>query len=392
MTPLLDFEDLKVMPPKRSVSENGPSSEMSGDSVAERVTIQDVAKAAGVSNSSVSNYMNDRLHRLGPETRNRIADTIARLGFKPNQAARQLKTGKTRGIALVVPSIVNPFNGQLVFAIEQAAVKAGYGVHLCNTMRDAKVEKGFLENLVGIGVSDLITIAPLNTRRGYYGGQNDLSVVAIDASRSDLRLPKVDTINLDHEAAIALAVEHLYDLGHRRIAYVSDPLITYSRVMRLSGFKRAMQEHDLSADLIVLLDQDHGARDIADAEMVDVGRSAAPEVLKLDVRPTAVIAFNDMIALGLMASFRQSGLSVPGDISIIGIDDVWVSQLSYPGLTSVRQPIEAMGAAAVERITNPSAVLVGAGTDTIFLPELIIRQTCGKPPKPPGRVRKPPEA
>ncbi|MBY3304690.1 LacI family transcriptional regulator [Rhizobium laguerreae] len=392
MPPIWDVEETMLMPPKRSLPANGGSTEPPVNAVSERVTIQDVAKAAGVSNSSVSNYMNGRLHRLGPETRTRIADAISGLGFRPNQAARQLKTGKTHGIALVVPSIVNPFNGQLVFAIEQAAVRAGYGVHLCNTMRDAKVEKGFLENLVGIGVTYLITIAPLNTRRGYYAGQNDLSVVAIDAIRSDLRLPKVDTINLDHESAIALAVEHLFALGHRRIAYVTDPLITYSRVMRLSGFRKAMEEHDLSADLIVLLDEAHGARDIADAEMVDVGRNAAPEVLKLEVRPTAVIAFNDMIALGLMASFRQAGMSVPGDISIVGIDDVWVSQLSYPGLTTVRQPIEAMGAAAVERITNPSAVLAGAGTDTLFLPELIIRQSCGKPPRPSGRVGKPPEA
>lgn len=391
MTRLLDFEDLKVMPPKRSVSENGSSSEMSSENVTERVTIQDVAKAAGVSNSSVSNYMNDRLHRLGPETRNRIADTIARLGFKPNQAARQLKTGKTRGIALVVPSIVNPFNGQLVFAIEQAAVRAGYGVHLCNTMRDANVEKRFLENLVGIGVADLITVAPLNTRRGYYAAQSDLSVVAVDASRTDLRLPRVDTINLDHEAAIALAVEHLFELGHTRISYVTDPLITHSRVARLSGFRKAMVSHGLEMDLIVILDKDHGARDIADAEMVDVGRHAAAEVLKLQPRPSAVIAFNDMIALGLMASFRQAGLSVPGDISLVGIDDVWVSQLSYPGLTSVRQPIEAMGAAAVDRIINPSGAPIGPGSDTLFAPELIVRGTTGRPPRSSGRVRKPPK-
>src|SRR5690606_27529975 len=99
---------------RRRLGENGNST--SGH--AERVTIQDVAKAAGVSNSSVSNFMNGNLHRLGADARSRIGDAIAALNFHPNQAARQLKTGKTRGIALVVPSIVNPFNGHLVFSIE----------------------------------------------------------------------------------------------------------------------------------------------------------------------------------------------------------------------------------------------------------------------------------
>ena len=373
----MDDKHMETTRPKRS--ERRSQGTTSVDVAADRATIQDVAKAAGVSNTSVSNYMNGRLERLGPETRARIADAVGRLGFKPNQAARQLKTGKTKGIALVVPSIVNPFNGQLVFAIEQAAVKAGYAVHLCNTMRDNAVEKRFLENLVGLGVSDLITIAPLSTRKGFYGPQSDFSVVAIDADRLDLRLPRLDTINFNHEVAIYLAVDHLYELGHRRIAYVTDPMITYSRRKRLAGFKAAMANRGLQSDLLVELDADHGARDIADAEMLEVGRSAAPEVLKLRPRPTAVVAFNDMIALGLLASFRQAGLSVPGDLSLVGIDDVWVSQLSYPALTTVRQPIEAMGVAAVDRIVNPLAGAVGGGSDTLFLPELTVRETCGEP-------------
>jgi DNA-binding LacI/PurR family transcriptional regulator len=386
MVLLCECEELIVMPPKRSAQDEGVPT----DGSAERVTIQDVAKAAGVSNSSVSNYMNGNLNRLGPDARVRIGEAIARLDFRPNQAARQLKTGKTRGIALVVPSIVNPFNGQLVFSIEQAAVKAGYGVHLCNTMRDARLEKDFLDSMVGFGVTNLITIAPLNTRRGYYANRNDLAVVAVDASRADLKLGRVDTVNLDHEAAIELAVEHLFNLGHRQIAYVTDPLITHSRVMRLSGFKKAMSERELSTNGVVVLERDRGERDIADAEMLDVGRFAAADVTSLKPRPTAVIAFNDMIALGLLASFRASGISVPNDISLVGIDDVWVSQLSFPALTTVRQPVEAMGRAAVDRIVMPNQAPIGPGSDTLFLPELISRDTCAMPPRTPTRVRKPP--
>jgi DNA-binding LacI/PurR family transcriptional regulator len=361
--------DLNVMPPKRGSPADG----------ADRVTIQDVAKAAGISVSSVSNYMNNRFHRLGTETRTRIATAIAELDFRPNQAARQLKTGKARVIALVVPSIVNPFNGQMVFSIEQAAVKAGYRVHLCNTMRDPKLEKEFLDNLAAVGVADLITIAPLNTRRGYYSAWSDLSIVAVDANRLDLKLARLDTVNLDHEAAIGMAVEHLFALGHRRIAYVTDPLITHSRVMRLSGFKKAMKDRELDDSQAVVLERHQSALDIADAQMVEVGRDAASDVAALSPRPTAIIAFNDMIALGLLATFRSAGIAVPKDMSIIGVDDAWISQLSFPALTTIRQPIEAMAAAAVESVLKPSAAPTSAGSDTIFLPELVIRDTCAKP-------------
>lgn len=368
-----EIGNVNFMPTRRRLGENGNST--SGH--AERVTIQDVAKAAGVSNSSVSNFMNGNLHRLGADARSRIGDAIAALNFHPNQAARQLKTGKTRGIALVVPSIVNPFNGHLVFSIEQAAVKAGYGVHLCNTMRNTKLEKDFLDSLIGIGVTSLITIAPGNSRSGFYSTWPELSVVAVDANRADLKLAKVDTVNMDHEAAVALAAEHLYNLGHRQIAYVTDPLITHSRASRLSGFRKAMKEYGLSDEGVVLLEQGGDVPDIADAEMVDVGRHAAAEVLALNPKPTAVIAFNDMIALGLLASFRASGVSVPKDISLVGVDDVWVSQLSYPALTTVRQPIEAMARVAVDRMIAPTSE-TGPGSDTLFLPELIVRETCAE--------------
>lgn len=345
-----------------------------------RATIQDVAKAADVSVSSVSNYMNDRLNRLGLDAQIRIAGAIAELEFRPNQAARQLKTGKTKAIALVVPSIVNPFNGQLVFAIEQIAMKQGYTVHLCNTMRDPKVEQHFLDNLMTVAITNLITIAPINSRRGYYSAWSDLSIVAIDANRHDLKLPRLDTINLDHETAIRLAVEHLFELGHRRIAYVSDPVITHSRVMRLSGFKQAMSDLDLDESLVVVLDAHQSALDIADARMVEVGHDAASEILALSPRPTAIVAFNDMIALGLLASFRSSGVLVPRDFSIVGIDDTWISQLSFPGLTTIRQPIEAMASAAVEHIIKPSAISASAGSDSILLPELVCRDTSAEPP------------
>jgi DNA-binding LacI/PurR family transcriptional regulator len=261
----------------------------------------------------------------------------------------------------------------MVFAIEQAAFRSGYGVYLCNSMRDARLEKQFLDNLVGSGVSDLITVAPLLSRKGpYHAGNDDLSIVAIDASRAEMGLSRVETINVDHEAAIDLAVDHLYERGHRSIAYVTDPVITFSRASRLGGYRSAMARHGLIDASIVASER---ATDVADVYMVDVGKDAAEQVAAAHPRPTAVVAFNDMIALGLITGLRRLGISVPLDISVIGIDDIWAGQIFSPSLTSVRQPIESMASAAVDRIVMPDKTQIGGGSDTKFQPALIIRET-----------------
>jgi DNA-binding LacI/PurR family transcriptional regulator len=362
------------MPPK-STKDSAAATSGKADT---RVRIQDVAQAAQVSNSSVSNYLNDRFHRLSPETRGKIAEAIASLGYHPNQAARQLKTGKRSVLAVTAPSIINPFNGGLVLAIEQAAFEAGYGVYLCNTMRDPRLEKRFLDSLNGSGVAHLISVAPHLTRRGpYSAGRDDLSIVAVDASRADMGLAHVNTINMDHEAALQLAVDHLYGQGHRRFAYVTDPIITFSRVMRLAGFHKSLARHGLVDQAVITAERNE---DIADINMVDVGREAASQLVALTPRPTAVIAFNDMIALGLLTGLRAAGLAVPRDLSLIGIDDIWAGQVSSPALTSVRQPIEAMAAAAVERIVRSDKSHAGAGSDTVFQPTLIVRETTDAPP------------
>lgn len=337
-----------------------------------RVTIQDVARAAGVSGSSVSNYMNRHFERLGEEARLRIKEAIAELNFRPNRVARQLKTGRTDAIALIVPSVVNPYSGELVLAIEQEASRAGYGVHMCNTMRSSAIETDFLDRLADIGVRRLITISPMNSTCGfYYAAREDVSIVAIDASRDDFNLPSLRTVNLDHRAAMDMAVGHLRDLGHDSIAYVTDSLITHSRVDRMRGFELAVERYRIRASDIVMVENRERVVDIADLHMVDAGRRAAAEVASLSSRPTAVVAFNDMIAHGLMAGFRAAGIAVPSDISLIGVDDIWMNEAASPGLTSIRHPVAEMAKATIGHL-SPSK---DDPPDKVLLPSLVVRQT-----------------
>ncbi len=346
-----------------------------------RVTIQDVARAAGVSGSSISNYMNKRFERLGGETRLRIEEAIAQLNFRPNRVARQLKTGRSDAIALIVPSVVNPYSGELVLAIEQEASRAGYGVHMCNTMRSPAIETDFLDRLADIGVRRIISVSPMNSTCGlYYGAREDVSIVAIDASRDDFNLPGLRTVNLDHRAAMDMAVAHLRDLGHERIAYVTDSLITHSRVDRMKGFSLAVERYNIRASEIVMVENRERVVDIADLHMVDAGRRAAADVTALASRPTAVVAFNDMIAHGLMAGFRAVGISVPSDISLIGVDDIWMNEAASPGLTSIRHPIAEMAKATIRHL-SPSA---DDPADYVLLPSLVTRQTTRAPASDPA--------
>ncbi len=350
-----------------------------------RVTIQDVARAAGVSGSSVSNYMNKNFERLGEEASLRIQQAITDLNFRPNRVARQLKTGRTDAIALIVPSVANPYSGELVLALEQEASKAGYGVHMCNTLRSSEIETDFLDRLADIGVRRLITVSPMNSTCGqYYAAREDVAIVAIDASRDNFNCPGLRTVNIDHHAAMDMAVHHLRDLGHDRIAYVTDSLITHSRVDRMKGYELAAQRYGIGTSNIVMVENRERVVDIADLHMFDAGRRAASDVAALSPRPTAVVAFNDMIAHGLMAGFRAAGIAIPSDLSLIGVDDIWMNEAASPGLTSIRHPIAEMARATIGHL-SPSA---NDPTDTVLLPSLVVRQTTSQPASPsPSRNR-----
>lgn len=343
-----------------------------------RARLQDVAEAAGVSISSVSNFLNGRQQKIGAEARQRIEAAIEALEFRPNQAALQLKTGRANMVALLVPSVINPFIAEMVLAIEQAAFRSGLGVHICNTMRKPEIERRFLDTLSGNGITNVLTVGPLLKNNGpSVKMRRNWSIVAIDANREDMGLSHhVDTINLDHEAAIIMAVDHLYELGHRNIGYVTDPAFTFSRAMRLCGFQKAMKQHGLQHNTVITMDREP---DIAEINMIEVGRNATKRVLGLKPRITAIIAFNDMIALGLQTGLRAAGVSVPEDVSIVGVDNIWAGHLSSPALTTVRQPINAMVDAAMDRVVNATIPRVGSGSDTTFQPELIIRETTLSP-------------
>jgi DNA-binding LacI/PurR family transcriptional regulator len=338
-------------------------------------TILDVARMARVSPSSVSNFFNNRLEKMTPDTRQRIERAVVQLGYKPNRAARQLKTGHAPILGLLVPSVANPFFGEIATATQRAAQARGYQLILCNTFRDPGREREFAEELAAFGVRGVITGSSLlNPKHLTDLANRGLAVVTFEGDAALPGRKGVDVVSIDNAMATAIAVDHLVGLGHERITYVTAPGQTAARAARLHGFKAAMQRHGLGRTArvheIALPPSEYG-----DDMIAELGIRAAPKVAKQRRPATAVIAMNDLLAIGLAAGLREQGLDIPGDVSLVGIDDLFLARLMNPPMTSVRQPLALMAGAAIDCLADRIEGVTDAFQRHIFSPELVVRQS-----------------
>jgi len=335
-------------------------------------TILDVARAAGVSTSSVSNFLNDRLGKMAPATRERIQAAVAELDYRPSQVALQLKTGKTATIGLLVPAVANPFFGAIAMAIQHAAQSRGYQIILCNTFRDPQRERQFAQDLMALGVRGIITGSSLlNPEHLSELVSRGLTIVAFEGDAAAAK-PGIHIVSVDNVMATTLAVDHLVVRGHRRITYVTGPAQTAARVARLKGFRTAVERYGLGEDACVheiSLSQNQYGDDM----IAELGVEAASVLAGRQPRPTALIAMNDLLAIGLAAGLRERGLSIPQDVAMVGIDDLFLARLMNPPMTSLRQPLAAMAEAAVACLVTDGEET--ATTSLIFPPELIVRQS-----------------
>jgi DNA-binding LacI/PurR family transcriptional regulator len=339
--------------------------------------IQDVARLAGVSTTSVSNFLNNRMEQMRPDTRLKIGQAIAQLGYRPNSAARQLKTGVSAMVGLLVPSLANQFFGALACAIETAAARHGCQVMTFSTYRDPERERVVSADLLAYGAQGIVTGSALNDTDHLATIATRCPVVAFDIRRSGDNHDRITTVSVDNVAATALAVEHLASLGHRSIALVTPPPYTLNRQDRLKGFQQAVARAGLTGELIIA-DANEAPRDPhGDTQLFELGRSAAPRLLAAASRPTAAIGINDMMAIGIGVGLRQLGKQVPRDFSLIGIDDIFFAVAHDPPLTTVRQPIQAMADAAVQRIVAAGAATADDGG--LFAPELVVRASTAAP-------------
>lgn len=294
-------------------------------------TIHDVAQDAGVSSTTVSRYLNNRIE-LPHATSSRIDAAIARLDYRPNLLAKRLSTGKTEAIGLVVPEIREPFFAELASAVEDEADRHGYTILMSSTRSDRTREIASLNRLHDRHVDGLVmmtntpddgTLAALIGRRR--------NVVLIDEDIPGVKVPRVFVDNVGGAHA---ATRHLIEAGHRRIAFIGGPIGLFSAEERYAGYLKAMTEAGLSIsdDLIR-----------RGSFAPDVARAAAVTFAQRKDAPTAIFASSDYIAIGTILGLRQADVSVPSQMSLVSFDDMPLIELFNPPLTAIRQPIEALG-------------------------------------------------
>ncbi|RZL48883.1 MAG: LacI family DNA-binding transcriptional regulator [Variovorax sp.] len=342
--------------------------------------IRDVAQHAGVSTSTVSNVLNGRGHRMAAETLARVQASIAELKYRPNTTARHLKTGHTPLLGLLVPSMANPMYGAIAREIEtQAQERHGFRVMIGNTYRDVRKEIDFFEDLLAHGIRGVIIISSLIDEQHYeVAARRGLVMVSYDRRATPGVDSIIDHVTVDSFESGRLATQHLIDQGHQRLAFVTPTGRTMSRNDKIAGFMSAAHAAGLGASAHVV--EGTPLDDYGDSMMSELGRMQAGLLARQAQRPTGVIGVNDLMAFGLMAGFRDAGLVVPHDVSVLGIDDVFLSTLMHPAMSSVRLPVPEMAQVMVERVIARLADASLPTREFRFQPTLAVRDSVKPPP------------
>lgn len=323
-------------------------------------TITDVARRAGVSTATVSRVLSG-VGRASPATHARVEAAARDLGFRPSDVARSLKRRSTLTLGLIVTDIENPYFPQLVKAVEEAAIGEGYAILLCNADEDPEREASYLDLLVERRVDGLIVAAStIGSRQRAWLARAPLPAVLVNSVAPGNDLP---TIVSDNRGGGRAAARHLLDLGHRRFGYLMPPPRNGDAPERLTGVREALEAAGLSADGTSAdgISSDGTNSDGASsrtalaiatgAPTVIGGEAAMIALLEHAPRPTAVIAYNDLMAIGAMRAARHHGLRVPADLSLVGFDDVAFAAYVEPALTTMRQETAEMGRWAVATLT-----------------------------------------
>ena len=333
-----------------------------------RVTLRDVALEAGVSIKTVSRVVNGE-PAVNATTATRVADTVERLGYRPNELARSLQGQRSRTIGLVIDDVSNPFMATCAQAIEEVAREHGYALILCDSHADLRAESAYIGLLTQRQVDGLLLV-PAQGRNAHLEmeRQAGLPVVAFDRPAEDVQ---TDTVLVENRDGARQATEHLIQHGHQRIAFVGDVRHYYTAHKRLEGYKEALE----AANLEPL----HSL----DAHSIELGEEATKEFLNTPDHPTALFTANILTTLGALRAIEDLGLRVPEDVALIGFDDFELAQVLRPRFTLVRQPAAELGRRAAEMLFDRLNSQGHPEPRRLILPtELVVRESCGCPAEP----------
>ena len=327
------------------------------------VNYNDIAKIAKVSPTTVSHVINETRF-VSDETKKRVLDAMKKLKYQPNLLARGLATGKTHTIGLVISDIKNPFYPELVQGVEELAIKNDYNVFLCNT--DYDIEKGLKSTgalirkkidgiIVASSQADSFLIRELI--------ESEIPFVLVDWGKRNVN---IDSLYFDYRVGIAEAISHLVSLGHKRIYFISGPKTLKTAKIRIKNFIDVVEKYKDDNLIYKILEGNH---------KIEGGIKTAQKILKGKDLPTAVICSNDLTAIGVMKAFKAGSIKIPEDISIIGLDNIALTEIVSPALTTIELERYKIGSTAMELLLNRINDKNLPKQTRIFKTKLIVRES-----------------
>jgi DNA-binding LacI/PurR family transcriptional regulator len=336
------------------------------------MNIEAVAKLAKVSTATVSRTINGTA-KVSPETAERVHRAIEALNFYPDTNARALGSGRSNLFGLIISDITNPFFPEIVKSFEDFAVANGQDVLISNTNYDSERMKLCVRRMlqrrvdgVAIMTSEMDESLVTSFRRRH------IPLVFLDSIAIG---PGINCVRIDYTAGINAAVEHLTNLGHHRIAFISGPLRLPSARIRYKAFMESSARDHLDQNPHLMEEGNH---------RVEGGHEAMQRILTSDAMPTAVLASNDLTAIGAMGAITEAGLRVPEDISVVGYDDIQLSAYTTPPLSTVRLPRAEIARSAFDALLQamqPGASKPSSGKEYVVHPEFVARKSTGPAPK-----------
>lgn len=336
-----------------------------------RATIKDVAKKVGLSPTTVSLVINNKPNRISSEAKQAVFQAVKELSYRPNHIAVSMVTKETNTIGLILPDISNLYFSELARVIEEQCYEHGYNVLYGNTRDSANRDFEYLNIFLDRNVDGIIMILSnsfdeANMQRFHNTiADNSVPIITLDRTIND---KNIRSVTLDQKLGGYLATKHLINLGHKLIGCISGPTNVQSASDRLSGYRQALEESNLTFHQSLVCEGDFH---------VESGAKALACLLGQNV--SAIFASNDMMAIGAYKEAHRYGLKIPQDLSIVGFDDIFLAEYLDPPLTTISQPINQIGKEAVRQmllLINDKAS--AAISDAVFKPILKARGSCAK--------------
>jgi DNA-binding LacI/PurR family transcriptional regulator len=326
--------------------------------------LEEVAKLAGVSTSTVSRVLNN-VSVVKTSTRTRVLKAVAQLNYHPNLHARTLAGGKSRTIGMIASNMENPFFFDVFKALEAQAQASGYEVVVANTDYDPEHLVSSIRLMIGRRVAGLaVVVSEMDQELIQELAQSQIPCVFYDVGSARRN---ITNIRVDYRKGVERIVEYLYDLGHRRLAFIGHHSGLGPTSEREKAFVASVSRHGNDVEWRTTVDRDG----------LDGGRNATRELLDGGFQPSAIICVNDFMAVGVLRELRERGLSVPGDVSVTGFDNIKLSEYSAPPLTTAHIPRARIGELAFTALMQNEESVLPAGREVVIEPELVLRGSTG---------------